>query len=517
MNRRASLVSVVLILHATCALTWWTSIATATVDPGIRQPAVAGQFYPGDAEKLTGAIGAYLASALPAGGERPVALIAPHAGYIYSGQICADAYVQARDHDYDLVVILGTNHTTGGFGKVSVYPGAGYKTPLGLAKIDQEIARALLAADPAIVFEPAVHQREHSVEVQVPFVQTVFPGVKIVTAIVGRPDPDLCARFGRVLAEVLAGRKALIVASTDFSHYPGYADGVSADSAVLAAVAQLDPQVVRATIREQMRAGRQELRTCACGEAPVLAALTAARELGATRGRVISYANSGDAAVGDPDRVVGYGAVVFDAAGGAADTRGLLRPEVAAADLELRDADKRALLGFARKSIRQFLETETTPLARGFDPLLNRRQGAFVTLKKYGELRGCIGHMAEDRPLCQVIGAMAYQAAFGDRRFSPLRRAELAEVEIEISVLTPFVKVSGPEAIVIGRDGVVLRKAGRSAVFLPQVAPEQGWNRDQMLEHLCRKAGLPPGSWRQGADLYTFQAIVFHESEFPSP
>jgi AmmeMemoRadiSam system protein A len=137
-----------------------------------------------------------------------------------------------------------------------------------------------------------------------------------------------------------------------------------------------------------------------------------------------------------------------------------------------------------------------------------------VTLKKKGQLRGCIGHMAEDTPLAQVVGAMAIQAAFNDRRFRPVLENELADIEVEISVLTPAKPVSGPEEIVIGRDGVILAKRGRSAVFLPQVATEQGWSRDEMLEQLSKKAGLPSGSWKEGAQFKTFQAEVFHESEF---
>ncbi|MBU2502439.1 AmmeMemoRadiSam system protein A, partial [bacterium] len=134
---------------------------------------------------------------------------------------------------------------------------------------------------------------------------------------------------------------------------------------------------------------------------------------------------------------------------------------------------------------------------------------------KRGQLRGCIGHMAEDIPLGQVVGAMAIQAAFNDRRFQPVTARELEDLDIEISVLTPFRAVSGPEAVVVGRDGVVLRKGGRSAVFLPQVATEQGWDRDTLLDQLSLKAGLPADAWRSGAQLSVFQAEVFGEHDLP--
>ncbi len=487
--------------------------ATPTAGPGPRPMAVAGRFYPADGGRLQAAVEAFLEDAVPPRQERPVALVAPHAGYVFSGQIAADAFRQASGHDYDLVVILGTNHTQPPFRGVSFYPGDGYLTPLGLAPIDREATRALVAADPDFGFRPEVHREEHSVEVQVPFVQVALPGVKIVAAVVGDSDPDLCGRLGRALARVLAGRRPLIVASSDLSHYPGYEGSMAADRVTLTAVAAGDPAELPGTLAREMRKGISGLATCACGEGPILAAMTAARELGARYGRIVSHANSGDSAVGDPERVVGYGAVVFAPGPTWSDTMALRLPVPAAADVPLGDADKRTLLRLARETIRRYLATETVPLARDLSPVLCRRQGAFVTLEKHGQLRGCIGHMAEDRQLAQVVGAMALQAALNDRRFPALQPSELSQCEIEISVLTPFRPVSGPGAITIGRDGVLLRKGGRSAVFLPQVAPEQGWDREQMLDQLCRKAGLPAGSWREGAQLFTFQAEVFGESD----
>jgi AmmeMemoRadiSam system protein A/AmmeMemoRadiSam system protein B len=396
---------------------------------------------------------------------------------------------------------------------VSIYPDSGYRTPLGLAEIDIEVAAKLTVADEAFGFRPAVHDREHSVEVQVPFVQVLFPDAKIVPMVIGRPDLELCERLGRALAKVLDGRRALIVASSDLSHYPNYDDAVKTDHAVLEAVAALDPGHLRETIRGQMRRGVKGLSTCACGEAPILAAQYAARALGATRGVVVSYANSGDTVAGDRSRVVGYGAVVFTTGEGGPDTGALKRSAVEPRTSPLDDASHEVLLAFARATLDRFITTGTAPLARDLPPEVCRGQGAFVTLKKEGQLRGCIGHRADDTPLCQIVGAMALQAAFNDRRFPPLEPGELAEVEIEISALTPLARVAGPDDVVVGRDGVMLVKDDRGAIFLPQVAVERGWERDEMLDRLCRKAGLPEGSWREGADLYTFQAEVFNESD----
>jgi AmmeMemoRadiSam system protein A len=181
---------------------------------------------------------------------------------------------------------------------------------------------------------------------------------------------------------------------------------------------------------------------------------------------------------------------------------------------ELRDGDKQALLALARKTIIRYLTTETVPLARGFSPAVQEYRGVFVTLKKYGTLRGCIGRLIPEAPLGQLVGAMAIQSAMNDHRFRPVTLNEMKDIEIELSVLTPMKTVPRAEDIVIGRDGVLLQKGRAGAVFLPQVATEQGWTREQMLDQLCLKAGLAEGSWRTGAEFQTFQAIVFHESEF---
>jgi AmmeMemoRadiSam system protein A len=304
------------------------------------------------------------------------------------------------------------------------------------------------------------------------------------------------------------------VASCDLSHFPAYDDADRVDRKTLEAIATLDPETLRSTITEQMGEGVPELGTCACGEAPVLAAMIAAKRLGATGGQIISYANSGDTSVGDRSRVVGYGAVAFVTAQGAVGLSPAPRPKTATkGGAALAEEQGRSLLSFARRTIRQYLTTDTAPLARGFAPALENEEGAFVTLRKKGDLRGCIGHMAQDLPLCQVVGYCALQAAFNDRRFTPVELDELADIDIEISVLTPYQPVNGYEDIRIGRDGVLIQKDGRSAVFLPSVAVEQGWTRDEMLSHLSLKAGLPSDAWKKDAKFYTFQAVVFSESE----
>ncbi len=502
---------IITIVLAVIGVSAFLSISCANT---IRQPAVAGRFYAKNPHVLKEGITAMLENAKTGGGERPVALIAPHAGYVYSGQIAADAFNQAAGHKYDQAVILGANHTTGGYDKIAVYDGAGFKTPLGIADIDTDLAEILVKSADFIEFENSLHQREHSIEVQIPFIQTLFPNTKILPVVIGNADRDRCSRFGSILADVVKSRNVLIVASSDLSHYPDTKDAYKVDRATLAAVSEMDIEAISGALKKPV-GGVHGLSTAACGAGPIMTAVTAAKALGANCAKIVSYANSGDTVIGDSSRVVGYGAAAFFKLSQCPGFQ--FNPyEVADAKgkTELTDNDKKALLAFARKTIEQMATTQTAPLARGFAPKLYNRQGAFVTLKQGHELRGCIGHMAEDTPLCLVVGKMAVQAAFNDRRFSPLAPEELDEIEIEISVLTPICEVDGYEEIRIGIDGTVIKKNGRSAVFLPQVAVEQGWNRSEMLSRLSRKAGLSSDSWKNGMRFYIFQAIVFSESDF---
>ena len=491
---------------------WLSAAACGQTASGVREPAVAGQFYPADAGKLRLAIREYMRDAVAPVVDGTFALVIPHAGYVFAGQVFADAYRQVEGRTFDTVVILGTNHTVAGFSGVSVYPRGAYRTPLGLAAIDERGAAALLAEDRDCREDVSPQLREHSVEVQVPFVQVLFPEARILPIVVGEPDAGVCRRLGEGLARTLKGKRALVVASSDLSHYPAYDDAVRADRETMESISRMDAGAFAVRCRNLAGGGVRDLGTLACGEAPVLAAMAAAKAAGATRGVQISYANSGDALVGDRDRVVGYGAVAF--------ASGPLRPPAAGTKLApaqagdpIQAGDRKALLRFARETLRRILTTETVPLARNLGPRLGVPQGAFVTLRKHGRLRGCIGHFPADTPLAQAVGRIALEAAFNDSRFRPLEMEELDEIELEISVLSRPRGVPDPRLIRPGRDGVILEKSGRSATFLPQVATEYGWGLEEMLDHLCEKAGLPKGAWRSGARFQTYQAEVFSESD----
>ena len=483
----------------------------AVMAPGekdVRPPAFAGQFYPENPVILKLAVEKFMADALPPKGENPLAIVVPHAGYIYSGQICADGWNQFRHENVETIVVLGTNHTTPNLRKIALYPGSGFQTPLGTAIVDREFTADLLALSPDCTMDDRPHAREHSIEVQIPFAQTIFPQAKIVAAIVGEADIPQYRRFGKALAAVLGKRGGILVASSDLSHYPAAKDAEEIDLKTLAAIATLEPEKLRSTIESQKVRHISNLSTCACGEAPIMAAMAAAGEMGVAEGKTISYAHSGNIPIGERDRVVGYGALLM--------AEGYL-PSVKKTSDDAGDsispADRKYLLSLARETIDRFLTVKMTPLPRLTTFARSMKRGVFVTLKKRGNLRGCIGRMTPDRPLEELVGAVALESAFEDPRFNPVTLRELPDIEVEISVLTPMQRVSGVEDIVVGRDGVLLQKGGRTAVFLPQVATEQGWTRDEMLDHLSMKAGLPAGAWRDSAVFSTFQAIVFSEND----
>jgi AmmeMemoRadiSam system protein A len=353
--------------------------------------------------------------------------------------------------------------------------------------------------------------------VELPFLQRVCPDCKIVPIVVGEPSTENCQSLAEALVNALTGKHALIIASSDMSHYPAYEDAVRADRATLAAIETLAPQAVLDTIEEQMRQGVPNLHTCLCGQGPVIATMMAAKKLGADRVTVLKYANSGDTPFGDPSQVVGYGAVMFWRDQGSG-PRSMLPPLPQEQDssnpwepIHLSLAEKVRLLAMARETITRFLEDGFAPLYTVTEPNLLRKSGAFVTLKEQGELRGCIGYTQAERPLYLTVQAAAIAAAVQDPRFPPVAPQELEDIEIENSVLSPLRLLEDVSEIEVGVHGLVIVKGGRSGLLLPQVATEQGWDREAFLGGVCRKADLPEECWREGAQLYIFTADVFEE------
>jgi len=476
---------------------------TPTVPPGrIRPAVVAGSWYPDDANELAQMMDEMLAAVEPVDGV-PIGLIVPHAGYVYSGPVAAVGFRQLEQGEYDVAVIIASDHQPPISAPISVWAEGGFETPLGVVPVDVDLAQALVEADPRITFDAAAHEGEHPIEIELPFLQRVCPACSIVPVLMGAADEETVRALADALLEALPGRRAVVIASSDLSHYPTYDDALVVDGATLGAIETGDPARVRETVGALMAAGFSNLVTCACGEGPILVTMRIAQGLGADTVTVLRYANSGDVS-GDHSQVVGYGAVM------------LWRYEPP----DLTEAQREELLALARAAIEEHLKTGQVPDYETDDPALTRRSGAFVTLKEGGDptglgasLRGCIGHTRPDQPLYQVVQRMAVAAATSDPRFPPLTQEELAGITIEISVLSPFRRVADVEQVEVGTHGLVIFKDGQQGLLLPQVPVEQGWDREAFLGNLCFKAGLPLGCWQEGASIYAFTAIVFGEGE----
>ncbi|MGQ9625358.1 MAG: AmmeMemoRadiSam system protein B, partial [Anaerolineae bacterium] len=486
----------------------------------------AGQWFPADQKQLAKAVDDYLAGAEKFGPE-PVALISPHAGYIFSGWVAGWAFKQVEGLSYDTVVVIGSTHSGSGQADIAVWAKGAYETPLGLIPVDEEVAAKLLAADKRIAYDPAAHRGEHPVENQMPFLQRALKGpFKVVPIVMRKDDLETAKLLSDALVSALEGKKALIVASTDLSHWPSYEDAKASDTAMLAAVESLDPEKLLETDKEWMGKGIANLATTMCSKGAVFTAMLTAPRLGADQVKVLKYANSGDTPFGDRSQVVGYGAVMFwhgEAIEEGAPTPspppqpsphgGREREGKQVEPGELDEEDKKELLRIARQTIAHFLETSVPPQFSVTRPNLLRPGAAFVTLKKHGELRGCIGRLIAENPLYLTVQRVAIEAAVADARFIPVASEELKDIELEISVLSSLRQIDSPKKIKVGEHGVILVKYNQQAVFLPQVATEQGWDREEMLANLCLKAGLPESACPEGAQFFIFTADVFSEGE----
>ena len=262
----------------------------------IRKPAVAGTWYPGSAAALAGAVDSYLSNAVSDVSGDVVALVAPHAGLMYSGPVAAYAYRLLRMRTFDVIVLVGPSHFVG-FDGVAAVTAGGFETPFGVVPIDEPCAAAIVEASPVVQAAPSVHGREHSLEMQLPFVQRLAPAARIVPLLMGYQTAGTAEALGDALAAALRDRRVLLVASTDLSHYEPATTAARMDAVVIDCVARLDADGLQ-----------QALNDCpqhACGGGPTVAVMRAAALLGATDSRILHYADSGDVS-GDKSSVVGY-------------------------------------------------------------------------------------------------------------------------------------------------------------------------------------------------------------------
>jgi len=481
----------------------------AKAAPIIRAPAVAGAFYPADPKELADEIGKYLGQVQPT--EAPgqlVAIIVPHAGYVYSAPVAAYAYRQLEGKQFDTVAVIAPSHHVP-FEGIALSSADAWSTPLGQVPVDRAGCEALLKSDAKAAINEAAHAPEHAVEVQLPFLQTVLSGrgakgFKLLPVLMMDFSDQNCQAAAKALADYSRGKSVLLVASSDMSHYPSYDDAAKVDAQTLKAIQTMDAEQVAATTEKLMRSGVPNLVTCLCGEGPVRTVLMAAKLLGADKIQVLRYANSGDVTDGTRDQVVGYCAVaIYRTKEAPAVTQ---RSEAG----ELDKGQQQRLLTVARETIDKYVRTGQVLKVEDTDPALVRPSAAFVTLREQGVLRGCIGSLEPESPLIETVRNRAISAAVEDPRFPAVSVRELPSLEIEISVLSPLRRVASYQEVDISKHGIVVEQGDRRGVFLPQVAQETGWDRDTLLSHLCRdKAGLPADAWKRDATLYVFTVQAF--------
>ena len=475
----------------------------------LREPAVAGLFYPADPTELARAIDTYLAAA-QARSPAPLpgrlrALICPHAGYAFSGPVAAVGFRLLPGSGFKTVLLLAPSHHAY-LRAASVSAADVFRTPLGDVRISPRARQ--LAQVPPFELEPVCFvQRpdwaaqssrpatatgrdnadtwEHADEVEVPFLQKTLGSFQLVPVVFGDIDPSAAAR---ALAQVLDD-ETLVVVSSDLSHYHPYAEARALDHQCIAAICALDATALDSE--------------AACGRMPILALLHLARQRG-WQAQLLDYRNSGDTA-GDKSRVVGYAAIAFY--------------EPAAGNFTA--AERERLLGLARTTLREVTKTGTLPTLPAADLTagLAKPKGCFVTLTEGGALRGCIGNIAPRLPLWQAVVENARNAALRDPRFRPVRPGEVDQIEIEISVLTDPepLAFSSPDDLLrklqAGKDGVVLSlDDGSGATYLPQVW-EQIPEKVEFLDSLAEKAGRARGDWRKPG----VTVSIYHVEAFKEP
>jgi len=437
--------------------------------------------------------------------DNVAALIVPHAGYYFSGNVAASAYMSLdTTKHYKRIFLLGPSHHEWLDGASVNTEADYYATPLGQVKVDHETALKLTIdctdltdsasnTNKILFYEPKAHDREHCLEVQLPFLQRRFKEVPpIVPIIISTNDFQKLQQIAEALKPYFTDENLFIV-SSDFSHYPSYGDACAVDAKTGKAIESGDVEQFISTIQANARSGIRNLATSACGE---LAIVTLMLMMDSQyQVKHLLYQNSGDIDDHDPTRVVGYHSFV------------ILRGEEKG--FSLTDEEKTLLKKIAYESIRDSLDGKPIINFKVQSSKFKEKCGAFVSLHKQGRLRGCIGHFGEDVPLYEIVAEMARAAAFEDPRFLPVTRDELDELDIEISVLTPMRRIQSLDEFQLHRHGIYIRKGYRSGTFLPQVADEVNWTKEEFVGHCSQdKAGLGWDGWRD-AELYVYEAIVF--------
>jgi len=469
-----------------------------------RFPSAAGSFYPSNQDELKRMLKTFFAKApvLQSDGN-VLAVISPHAGYVFSGEVAAAAFKQIDpEKAYKTIFIIGSSHRNS-FPGASVYSIGNYITPLGTVQTDLEAAQKIARENKIMAYDPSFQNHEHSIEVQIPFLQYwVKNDFKIVPILLGTQDESVCSKIAHILKPWFTDEN-LFVISTDFSHYPSYNDAVKTDKQVAEAIITNNPVTFLSTVESCSKIKVANLATGCCSWPSVINLMYLTEAMPGISYKEVLYKNSGDSQYGDRDRVVGYFALRVS--------------QQMQNTMMLNEAEKEELLKIARNTIHAYLNDGRIPEVNpdSIPETLRNKAGAFVSLKKSGNLRGCIGHFEPDYPLYKIVQKMAVASATQDYRFERVSPNEMNQIDIEISVLTPMQKVSDVNKIRLGTDGIYICKGSRSGTFLPQVATDTGWNLEEFLGHCSRdKAGIGWDGWKDtDTEIFVYQALIFGETE----
>jgi AmmeMemoRadiSam system protein B/AmmeMemoRadiSam system protein A len=455
-------------------------------------PSAAGRFYPANPNELRADIQCYLDDAGCEPSNEPLfAFLVPHAGYVFSAPVAAYSFKHASTQNPDTVLFVALSHK--GVQGGCVFHGTGMKTPLGEIENDLELSSALLELGEPFYTDVPPYSGEHSIEVNLPFVQEVFPSAKVAAVLTSHMDQDTCRKLGNGITHVIKRfpqKKILVCVSSDMSHYPAYDAANRIDQSALHILEAVDPQTYYTTIKQLEQEPVENLRCVMCGCAAMLTTIEAAQELGVKYGKVLHYRNSGDSEYGDHDKVVGYGSMAW------------YYPTV---NEGFCDTGKLELLQIARQSIAAKLAKQE------YQP--------FVTIYHKRNLRGCLGRFdSSGLPLYKLIAKLAAETATNDNRFTSLSIDELPDTSISISVLSPQKKVNGPDDIEVGKHGIKISNGYHNGTLLPQVASERNWTVKEFLENTCIKANLHRNAWQEPeTEIYVYEADVFCDEDFSDP
>ncbi|MBN2563562.1 MAG: AmmeMemoRadiSam system protein B [Phycisphaerae bacterium] len=469
----------------------------------VRPAYCAGRWYPGARGALVKTVDDLMAqSKAPSLAGKPVAVISPHAGYQYSAPVAAAGYRCLQGHEYKRVIVLAFSHRYAG-----TYQGVdvpreltAYETPLGQVPIDREVCDALLKKT-GFSSNPGVDGGEHSLELQLPFLQRAIKEFRLVPLLVGRMTDQAWAQAAQAIVPWV-DEGTLLVASSDFTHFgPNFGYQPFEDD-VAKKLRDLGDKAAAPLLRCDFDGFVEHLEKTGdtiCGRGPISLLLRILSMQASATGVLAAFDTSGNM-TGDWTNSVTYESIVFTRRPGTLDAQ--VRAE---------------LLRLARRTVTAQLKGKEPPTVEAAKlPAAMRSDGAcFVTLQNHGRLRGCIGNMVADGPLYEAVIHNAVSAC-QDYRFvsNPVTAKELDDIDIEISYLTPMKRVNDPEEIIVGRHGILISLGGQRGVLLPQVAYERGWTRAEFLAQVCRKASLPSNAWKQPkAELHSFEAEVFGEAE----